>query len=76
MQIDQKMLNRLLSMDDKHFVELIRSVATEAGIDPSQIMLDSKGIADIRHALSVASNQDLQQISDIYRAYRQNQKKP
>ena len=75
MQLDQKMLNRLLSMDDEHLAQLIQSVATEAGIDPAQIGLTQQNLADIRQALGVASEQDLQQINDIYQAYRQNRKR-
>ena len=75
MQIDQKMLNRLLTMDDEHLSELIRSIANEAGIDPAQMGLNQKSISDIRKALGMASQQDLQQMKDIYQAYRQNQKK-
>ena len=75
MQLDQKMLNRLLSMDDEHLAQLIQSVAIEAGIDPAQIGLTQQNLADIRQALGVASEQDLQQINDIYQAYRQNRKR-
>ena len=75
MQMDQKMLNRLLSLDDEHLSELIRSVATEAGIDPALIGLNSKNIADIRQALGSASDQNLQQINEIYQIYRQNRNK-
>ena len=75
MQIDQKMLNRLLSLDDEHLSELIRSVATEAGIDPALIGLNPKNIADIRQALGSASDQNLQQINEIYQIYRQNRNK-
>ena len=75
MQIDQKMLNRLLAMDDEHLSDLIRSIAAEAGIDPAQIGLNPKSISDIRQALGMANEQDLQQINDLYQAYRQNRKK-
>lgn len=75
MQIDPKMLNRLLSMNDAQLAELIRSVATEAGIDPAQIGLNPQSISDIRRALGTASEQDLKQINDIYQIYRQNRKK-
>ena len=75
MQIDQKMLNRLLSLDDEHLSELIRSVATEAGIDPALIGLNPKNIADIRQALGSAGDQNLQQINEIYQIYRQNRNK-
>ena len=76
MQIDQKMLNRLLTMDDEHLADLIRNVATEAGIDPSQIGLNKQSIADIRQALGSATSQDLQRINDVYQSYRHNQRKP
>ena len=75
MQIDPKMLNRLLSMNDAQLAELIRSVATEAGIDPAQIGLNPQSISDIRRALGTASEQDLKKINDIYQIYRQNRKK-
>ena len=75
MQIDPKMLTRLLSMDDEHLSVLIRSVATEAGIDPSGITLNPKSIADIRQALGSASAEDLQQLGNLYQAYRHNHPK-
>ena len=75
MQIDQKMLNRLLSLDDEHLSELILSVAAEAGIDPALIGLNPKSIADIRQALGSATEQNLQQINVIYQVYRQNRNK-
>ena len=56
MQIDPKMLNRLLSMNDPQLAELIRSVATEAGSDPAQIGLNPQSISDIRRALGTQAS--------------------
>ena len=75
MQIDQKMLNRLLAMDDERLAEVIKAVATEAGIDPAQLGLTPQNVANIRQALGGATDQDLQQLNTVYQSYQQNRKK-
>ena len=40
MQIDQKMLNRLLSMNDEQLGTIIQNIANESGIDSAQLGLN------------------------------------
>lgn len=74
MQIDQKMLNRLLTMDDKQLGEIIQTIATEAGIDPTMLGLNPENIQSIRQALGSATDQDLEQLNAVYNTYRQNKR--
>ena len=63
MQIDQKTLNRLLTMNDDQLGNLIQEIAREAGIDPSTLGLNPQNIADVRQALGNATNDDLQKMN-------------
>ena len=72
MQIDQKTLQRLLSMNDRQLQEVIQKIAAEAGIDPTQLGLNPASITNIRQALGSATDQDLIQLNEVYQAYRQN----
>ncbi len=76
MQIDQKMLNRLLSMNDDQLGALIGQIATESGIDPSTLGIDAQNLTSIRTALSNATDADLEQLNRIWSDYRQNRKRP
>ena len=75
MQIDQKMLDRLLAMNDEQLGEVIGSIAREAGIDPMTLGLNPNNIASIRQALGGATDEDLAQLNTVYNAYRQNRKR-
>ena len=74
MQIDQKMLNRLLTMDDKQLGDIIQTIATEAGIDPTLLGLNPQNIQSIRQALGSATDRDLEQLNAVYNTYKQNKK--
>ena len=74
MQIDQKMLDRLLTMNDDQLGEVIKKIAAEAGIDPAMLGLNPNNINNIRTALGSATQQDLQQLNDVYDAYKQNRR--
>lgn len=76
MQIDKKMLDRLLGMNDDQLGDLIRRIATESGIDPAVLGISTENIAAIRAALSNADTQDLAQYNQIYEAYRKNRRQP
>ncbi len=75
MQLDQKMLNRLLAMNDQQLGALIGQIAQEAGIDPAELGLQPQNIASIRQALSTATDADLEKLSQVYEDYRQNRRK-
>ena len=70
MQIDQKMLNRLLTMNDQQLGNLIQEIAKEAGIDPSMLGLNPQNIADVRNALGNATDGDLEKLNAVYEEYR------
>lgn len=71
MQIDQKTLSRLLSMDDAQLGAVIQKIATEAGIDPAQLGLNPDSIESVRRALGSATDADLAQMNALYQSYRQ-----
>ncbi len=75
MQLDQKMLNRLLTMNDEQLGEVVREIAREAGIDPALLGIDPQNIKSIRQALGAANDTDLQQLNEVYQAYRQNKRR-
>ena len=74
MQIDQKTLSKLLSMNDAQLGAVIQSIAKDAGIDPSQLGLTADSIASLRRALGSATDEDLKQMSALYESYRQGKK--
>ena len=75
MQIDQNTLARLLSLDDQRLGEVIRTIASESGIDPSALGLDPNSIGQIRSALGSATDEDLVRLNAVYADYRRNRKK-
>ena len=74
MQIDRKMLDRLLMMNDEQLGEVVRTIAAEAGIDPAVLGLNPQNIQSIRQALGSATQSDLQQLNNVYDAYKQNKR--
>ena len=75
MQLDKRMLDKLLAMNDEQLAEVIRQIAAETGIDPSALGLSPENIQSLRLALSMASNEDLQNLNMIYNDYKQNRRK-
>ena len=74
MKLDKRMVNRLLSLNDEQLSNVIKSIAAESGIDPAVLGLNADNIQSIRQALGMAREEDLQQMGEIYNAYRQNPK--
>ena len=68
MQLDKKMLDKLLTLNDAQLAEVIRSIAAETGIDPNLLGLNPQNINGIRQALGSATQQDLEQLRDSLRA--------
>lgn len=75
MQLDRKMLDRLLNLNDEQLGELIKSIASEAGIDPAQLGLNPDNIKGIRAALGSATEQDIAHLNDVYHSYKQNRRR-
>lgn len=76
MQIDKKMLDRLLTMNDAELGELIRKIAAEAGIDPTALGMNPENITALRAALGSAKPQELEQYRQLYDTYRKNRRQP
>ena len=74
MKLDKRMVNRLLAMNDEQLAEVIKSIATESGIDPALLGLNPNNIQSIRQALGMAGDEDLKKMGEIYQTYK-NQKK-
>ncbi|MBQ8431723.1 MAG: hypothetical protein IJX28_02460 [Clostridia bacterium] len=76
MKLDKRMLDRLLTMNDEQLTQVIQSIATEAGIDPATLGLQTDQIQALRAALGGATEEDLQRMGEVYQAYRQNRRSP
>ena len=74
MQLDPKMLNRILTMNDEQLTSLIHEIAKEAGIPPSQLGLNPQNIAEVRRALGSATGEDIQRMGSIYEEYQRQRR--
>ena len=75
MKLDKKMLDRLLNMNDEQLAAVIRSIATESGIDPARLGINPENVQNIRQALGMATDEDLQKMGEVYDTYRQNRRR-
>ena len=66
MKLNKEAISKLLSLDDAALASVIRSVVAEAGVDPAKISLEGSDIANIRAALSVASNDSIARLYDQF----------
>ena len=74
MQLDKRMLEKLLTMNDDQLAEVIRQIATETGIDPAVLGLNPQNVQSIRQALGMATDADLQQLNAVYDSYKQSRR--
>ena len=74
MQLDKRMLEKLLTMNDDQLAEVIRQIATETGIDPAMLGLNPQNVQSIRQALGMATDADLQQLNAVYDSYKQSRR--
>ena len=75
MQIDERMLKRLLAMNDEQLGQMIQKIAAETGIDPAQLGINSQSIESVRSALGSIGEDELEGINRLYEDYRRNQRK-
>lgn len=75
MNPDKRMVNRLLSMSDQQLEELIRTVANEVGVSPSDLGLEPERVRELRAALEAADEEALEKVSEAYALYRQSNRK-
>lgn len=73
MQINQKTLRLLLSMNDEQLTGVISGLARDAGIDPATLSLDAARLASIREALGSVTDADLAALTEVYESFRAQQ---
>lgn len=74
MQIDERMLKRLLAMNDEQLGQMIQKIAVETGIDPAQLGINPQSIESVRSALGSISEDELEGINRLYEDYRRNKR--
>ncbi len=74
MQIDERMLKRLLAMNDEQLGQMIQKIATETGIDPAQLGINAQSIESVRSALGSIGEDELEGINRLYEDYRRNKR--
>lgn len=74
MQIDAKMLNRLLAMNDEQLGQMIQKIAAESGIDPAQLGINPQNIQSVRSALGSIGDDELEGINRLYDDYRRGKR--
>ena len=70
MQIDTRMLKRLLAMNDEQLGQMIQKIAAESGIDPAQLGINPQNIESVRSALGSIGDDELEGINRLYEDYR------
>ena len=75
MQLDQNMLNRLLTMNDGQLSAFIGEIARGAGIDPTELGLNPQNMAELRRALGGATSEDLEKMNAVYEEYRRQRRR-
>lgn len=74
MQIDERMLKRLLAMNDEQLGQMIQKIAAETGIDPAQLGINPQSIESVRSALGSVGEDELEGINRLYEDYRRNRR--
>lgn len=76
MQIDERMLKKLLAMNDEQLGQMIQKIAAETGIDPAQLGINSESIESVRSALGSIGEDELEGINRLYEDYRRGKRNP
>ncbi len=64
MTLDRNAVERLLALNDRQLALVIKKLMAEAGLDPAMVQLNSSGIAALRAALAMATDEDLKHASE------------
>ena len=64
MTLDRNAVERLLALNDRQLALVIKKLMAEAGLDPAMVQLNPSGIAALRAALSMATDEDLKHASE------------
>ena len=76
MQIDERMLKKLLAMNDEQLGQMIQKIAAESGIDPAQLGINPQNIESVRSALGSIGEDELAGINRLYEDYRRGKRNP
>ena len=74
MQLDKRMLERRLAMNDEQLGSVIQQIAKESGIPQEELGLNPDSIRSIRLALGMANDADLERLNGIYQQYLQGRR--
>ena len=64
MQLDRKMLDRLLALNDRQLEAVIEKLAREYGLDLSRFAVRPGDMESLRRAIRTASDADLLEITE------------
>lgn len=70
MMLDKRALERLLSLDDAALTAVIRQLAASAGVNTANLHFDSAALANIRRALSLATEGDTSYANEIIKSFK------
>lgn len=72
MTLDRNAVEKLLALNDRQLMLVIKKLTAEAGLDPSLIQLNASNIAALRAALSMATDEDLARASEQLAKLKKN----
>ncbi len=70
MQLDRKMLDRLLALNDRQLEIVIQKLATEYGVDLARFQVRPGDMESLRRAIRNASDSDLLAIGEQFKKGR------
>ena len=70
MMLDKKAVNMLLTLDDARLAMVIKKIASDAGIDTTNLKIGTSEIAGIRAALSSATDSDLSRADELIKSFK------
>lgn len=63
MKLDRRAIQALVMLDDDRLRAVIRSFAARSGVDASTLSLTDRDLANLRHALSQATEEDIGRVA-------------
>ena len=63
-------------MNDEQLGQMIQKIATESGIDPAQLGINTQNIESVRSALGSIGEDELAGINRLYEDYRRSKRNP
>ncbi len=73
MILDKNSVELLLRLGDDQLISVIKRLAASAGVDVSTLQITPTQLAGIRQALSIATDEDLRQASELLQNFKNSQ---